>query len=142
MDIWGKSLLCPVSKFYFSLLEFLEPITVRLNQYLSSVTLSRFCWWSQLEIKRSQQSERRTPLRLSKGVVSDPHDFSWDLDELRDKKEKRENMKKTTEHREIVFKITTTFIPQIKALCSECGRLHRSLEGCLKFKAWLMLVKL
>ena len=71
MDIWGKFLLCPVAKFYFSLLlEYLEPITVRLNQYLSSVTLSRFCWWSQLEIKRSQQSERRTPLRLSKEIVA------------------------------------------------------------------------
>ena len=69
VDIWGKALLCPV--FYFSpLLEFLLPITVRLNQYLSSVTLSRFCWWSQLEIKRSQQSERRTPLRLSKEIVA------------------------------------------------------------------------
>ena len=69
VDIWGKALLCPV--FYFSpLLEFLVPITVRLNQYLSSVTLSRFCWWSQLEIKRSPQSERRTPLRLSKEIVA------------------------------------------------------------------------
>ena len=71
MDTWGIFLLCPVAKFYFSLLlEYLEPITVRLNQYLSSVTLSRFCWWSQLEIKRSQQSERRTPLRLSKEMVA------------------------------------------------------------------------
>ena len=69
MDIWGKTLLCLI--FYFSpLLEFLVPINVRLNQYLSSVTLSRFCWWSQLEIKRSQQSERRTPLRLSKEIVA------------------------------------------------------------------------
>ena len=69
MDIWGKALLCLI--FYFCpLLEFLVPINVRLNQYLSSVTLSRFCWWSQLEIKRSQQSERRTPLRLSKEIVA------------------------------------------------------------------------
>ena len=56
---------------YFLLFyNFLVRITIRLNQYLSSVTLSRFCWWSQLEIKRSQQSERRTPLRLSKEIVA------------------------------------------------------------------------
>ena len=98
MDTWGIFLLCPVAKFYFSLLlEYLEPITVRLDQYLSSVTLSRFCWWSQLEIKRSQQSERRTPLRLSKEIVATTSFILYatsDRNQMKRRKKKRDSCPK------------------------------------------------